>query len=172
MFCYHRSLIKSTFFFQLVSRSCNVLNQRRLQIWFTSCTVRVISVGIETWSFLFWKFLKTTGNEDIFFKRSQKRFDIERGGGGGLVVVTDGVPYILGRRSRLQVSIRTVDADVGTACVTHRQTLTATTWPSDLKQIASHHSSSKFCQIHYYCCTCWLAGLNGSLPSEMKLHWF
>jgi hypothetical protein len=44
-----------------------------------------------------------------------------------LVVVTDGVSYILGRRSGLQVSIRTVDADVGTACVIHRQTLTATT---------------------------------------------
>ena len=46
MFRYHRSLIKSTFFFQLVSRSCNVLERQRMQIWLTSFTVGVITVMV------------------------------------------------------------------------------------------------------------------------------
>jgi hypothetical protein len=68
--------------------------------------IAVMVQKLEGFFFFFWKYSKITGTKEVvFFKRWQRRFGIEweREREKRLIVVTDGVPYILGRRSGLQV---------------------------------------------------------------------
>jgi hypothetical protein len=104
-FCYHRSLIKSTFFFNYCLDHATCWINRCYKFGSPRSRRYESSNSTETWKFLFWKYLKITGTKELFFKRWQRRFGIEwkRERKRRLVVVTDGVPYILGRRSRLQV---------------------------------------------------------------------